>query len=133
MEKFMKKILLVCIFGLGILLSACGSNSASSPAVGAVESYVNAIVANDASKLSALSCANWEPQALIELDSLQAVTSTLEGFSCKETGKDGETTLVHCDGKMILSYNGENQELDLSTRTYQVAQQGGNWLVCGVQ
>jgi hypothetical protein len=129
----MKKILLVCIFGLGILLSACVSNSASSPAVDAVEGYVNAIVANDASTLSALSCADWEPQALIELDSLQAVTSTLEGFSCKETGKDGDNTLVHCDGKMILSYNGENQELDLSTRTYQVAQQSGNWLVCGVQ
>lgn len=129
----MKKLLFVCIFGLGILLSACGSNGASSPAVGAVEGYVNAIVANDADKLSALSCAEWESDALIELDSLQAVTSTLEGFACQETGKDGDNTLVHCDGKMILSYNGENQELDLSTRTYQVVEQGGDWLVCGVR
>ncbi len=129
----MKKILLVCIFGLGILLSACGSKAASSPAADAVESYVNAIVANDASKLSALSCADWESQALIELDSLQAVTSTLDGFSCQQSGTDGETALVSCAGKMILSYNGENQELDLSTRTYQVVQQGGDWLVCGVQ
>lgn len=128
----MKKTLFVCIVGLGILLSACG-NSASSPAVGAVEGYVNAIVANDADKLSSLSCADWESDALIELDSLQAVTSTLEGFACQETGKDGDNTLVHCDGKMILSYNGENQELDLSTRTYQVIEQGGDWLVCGVR
>jgi hypothetical protein len=126
----MKKLLLVCIFGLGILLSACAS---SSPAVGAVEGYVNAIVANDADKLSALSCAEWESDALIELDSLQAVTSTLEGFSCQEAGTDGELTLVNCAGKMILSYNGENQELDLSTRTYQVIEQGGDWLVCGVR
>lgn len=126
----MKKLLLVCMFGLGILLSACAS---SNPAVGAVEGYVNAIVANDADKLSALSCAEWESDALIELDSLQAVTSTLEGFACQETGTDGETTLVHCDGKMILSYNGENQELDLSTRIYQVVEQGGDWLVCGVR
>ena len=129
----MKKLVLICMFGLAILLSACGSSASSSPAVGAVEGYVNAIIANDADKLSALSCADWESDALIELDSLQAVTSTLEGFACQETGTDGETTLVHCDGKMILSYNGENQELDLSTRTYQVVEQGGDWLVCGVQ
>ncbi|MBK8421099.1 hypothetical protein [Candidatus Villigracilis saccharophilus] len=129
----MKKVLLICIFGLGILLSACGSSAASSPAVGAVEGYVNAIVANDADKLSALSCADWESDALIELDSLQAVTSTLDGFACQETGTDGEATLVHCDGKMILSYNGENQELDLSTRTYQVVEQSGDWLICGVR
>ena len=129
----MKKLLLICMFGLAILLSACGSSASSSPAVGAVEGYVNAIIANDADKLSALSCADWESDALIELDSLQAVTSTLEGFACQETGTDGEMTLVHCDGKMILSYNGENQELDLSTRTYQVVEQSGDWLVCGVQ
>ena len=129
----MKKLLFICIFGLSSLLSACGSSVASSPAVGAVEGYVNAIVANDADKLSALSCADWESDALIELDSLQAVTSTLEGFACQETGTDGELTLVECTGKMILSYNGENQELDLSTRTYQVVEQGGDWLVCGIR
>ena len=129
----MKKLLFVYIIGLAILLSACGSSASSSPAVGAVEGYVNAIIANDADKLSALSCADWESDALIELDSLQAVTSTLEGFACQETGTDGDMTLVHCDGKMILSYNGENQELDLSTRTYQVVEQGGDWLVCGIR
>ncbi len=129
----MKKLLLICMFGLAILLSACGSSAASSPAVGAVEGYINSIVANDADKLSSLSCADWESDALIELDSLQAVTSTLEGFACQETGTDGEMTFVHCDGKMILSYNGENQELDLSTRTYQVVEQGGDWLVCGIR
>jgi hypothetical protein len=133
MENLMKKVLLICIFGLSILLTACGSSASSSPAVGAVEGYVNAIVANDADKLSTLSCADWESDALIELDSLQAVTSTLEGFACQETGTDGAATLVHCDGKMILTYNGENQELDLSARTYQVVEQGGDWLVCGVR
>ncbi len=129
----MKKVLLICIFGMGILISACGSSAAYSPAVGAVEGYVNAIVANDADKLSTLSCADWESDALIELDSLQAVTSTLEGFACQETGTDAELTLVECTGKMILSYNGENQELDLSARTYQVVEQSGDWLVCGVR
>ncbi|HET7144497.1 MAG TPA: hypothetical protein VFI68_10795, partial [Anaerolineales bacterium] len=68
-----------------------------------------------------------------ELDSLQAVTATLEGFSCQQSGADGETILVNCTGRMILSYNGEDQELDLSTRTYRVVEQDGNWLVCGAQ
>ena len=129
----MKKLLLVCIFGLSILLSACGSNASASAAVGTVEAYVHAIVENDASKLSALSCAGWESQALIELDSFQAVKTSLEGFSCQQTGTDGANNLVVCQGKIIASYNGENQSLDLSTRTYQVVEQGGNWLVCGVQ
>jgi hypothetical protein len=129
----MKKLLLVYIIGLSILLPACGSNTPSSPAVGAVESYIHAIVDNNESKLSALSCADWESQALIELDSFQAVKTSLEGLSCQLSGTDGANTLVKCQGKIIASYNGENQELDLSTRIYQVVQQGGDWLVCGVQ
>lgn len=128
----MKKIMVFVLFLLEITLSACGSGSAS-PAVGAVEGYVNAIVSNNADALSAISCAEWETDALIELDSLQAVSTTLDGFACQESGTDGDATLVHCDGKMILTYNGENQELDLSTRTYRVIEQGGDWLVCGVQ
>ncbi len=122
------------MLGLSILLSACGSSANSTGAVvDAVEGYVNALANNDEASLSALSCAEWETDALTELDSLQAVTASLEGFSCQQSGTDGETTLVNCTGKMILSYNGEDQELDLSTRTYKVVEQGGNWLVCGVQ
>jgi hypothetical protein len=118
---------------LSMLLSACGSSANSTGAKDAVEGYVNALASNDEARLAALSCADWESNALTELDSLQAVTATLEGFSCQQSGKDGETVLVNCTGKMILSYNGEDQELDLSTRTYQVVAQDGNWLVCGAQ
>ena len=46
---------------------------------------------------------------------------------------DGETSLVDCTGSIIASYNDEDQELDLSVRTYQVTQEGGDWLVCGVR
>jgi hypothetical protein len=31
----------------------------------------------------------------------------------------------------MATYNGEDQALDLSVRTYQVVQQGGEYLVCG--
>ncbi|MBC7877088.1 MAG: hypothetical protein H7Y59_07965 [Anaerolineales bacterium] len=129
----MRYLTILSMLGLGILLSACGSASNSTGAVDAVEGYVNALASNDEASLSALSCAEWETNALTELDSLQAVTASLESFSCQQSGTDGDTALVDCEGKMILSYNGEDQELDLSNRTYQVVEQSGSWLVCGTQ
>jgi hypothetical protein len=129
----MRTLLILIMLGLGMLLSACSSSANSTGAKDAVEAYINAIAKNDANSLSTLSCAAWEPQAQTELDSFQAVTITLNGVACQQTGTDGDKALVACKGKMILSYNNENQELDLSARTYQVVKQGGNWLVCGEQ
>ena len=128
----MRYLFILSMLGLSVLLSACSSAN-SNGAADAVEGYVNALAGNDEASLSALSCADWEASALTELDSLQAVTAKLDGFSCQQTGTDGDTALVDCKGKMILSYNGEDQELDLSTRTYKVLEENGNWLVCGVQ
>ena len=51
----------------------------------------------------------------------------------RKRGTDGDTALVNCTGKIIASYNNEDQELDLSVRTYQVVQEGGDWLVCGTR
>ena len=126
-----KLALLVILFSLLALpLSAC-SGKASDPASKAVEDYLNALVAKDSNKLSALSCASWEPSALLELDSLQAVKTRLDGVSCKTSGTAGGTTQVNCQGRILATYNGEDQALDISARTYQVVQQGGNYLVCG--
>jgi len=115
---------------LAILVTACGSE-ANSGAVQAVEDYVNALVNKDDASISSLSCEDWEMMALLELDSFQAVETRLEGLSCSEVGTDGDTILVNCEGKIIATYNDEDQELDLSLRTYQVVQQGGEYLLCG--
>jgi hypothetical protein len=112
-----------------VLLAACGP--AKEPQVQVVEDYLTALVEKNGDELSVLSCADWELNALLELDSLQAVESRLEDLSCSISGEDNGTTLVACDGKLIATYNGEDQDLDLSVRTYQVVEQGGNWLVCG--
>ena len=129
----MRKILLVTFIVLtaNLLLIACTS-STDAPAK-AVENYLNALVEKNADRLSTLVCGAWEEDALIELDSFQAVTARLEDAACAQTGTDGETALIHCTGKIILSYDNEDQEIDLSTRTYQVTQEGGDWLVCGVR
>lgn len=114
------------------LLTACAPDDEAAPAK-AVEDYLNALVAKDADRLSTLSCGEWEDDALLELDSFQAVTARLEGVACEQTGTDGDTALVLCNGNIVATYNNEDQELDLSVRTYQVVQEGGEWLVCGTR
>ena len=130
----MRKYLLVLLLSITIALplAACSTSNADAPAK-AVENYLKALVEKDADRLSTLVCGAWEEDALIELDSFQAVTARLEDAACTQTGTAGETALVHCTGKIILSYDNEDQELDLSVRTYQVTQEGGEWLVCGVR
>jgi len=34
---------------------------------------------------------------------------------------------------MILTYDTEDQEIDLSVFTYEVIEEGGDWLVCGTR
>lgn len=67
----------------------------------------------------------------MELDSFQAVKTHLDGLACLTTGADGSTMLVTCNGKIVATYDNEDQELDLSVRTYHVVQEGGEYLVCG--
>ena len=111
---------------------ACSESDSEAPAQ-AVEAYLNTLVAKDADRLPTLVCGEWEQDALIELDSFQAVTPRLEEAVCTQTGTDGDTALVNCTGRIIATYNDEDQELDLSVRTYQVLQEGGTWLVCGTR
>ena len=126
-----KPILILFLVFTTIMISACASNT-DAPAQ-AVENYLNALVNKEADKLPTLVCGEWEEDALIELDSFQAVTASLENVACAQTGTDGDTSLVLCTGNIVASYNGEDQQLDLSTRTYQVTEQGGDWLVCGTR
>jgi hypothetical protein len=125
-------LILILVIVTNLLLSACASKSKDAPAK-AVEDYLSALVAKDSDRLTTLSCGDWEDDALLELDSFQAVTTKLDGLACTQTGTDGGTALVLCTGKIIATYNNEDQELDLSVRIYQVVQEGGDWLVCGTR
>ncbi len=129
----MRKNLLILsiVLTANFLLTACAAKIAAP--VGAVEDYLTALVEKDAERLPTLVCGDWEADALIELDSFQAVTARLENVSCELTGSDGDTALVNCTGNIIASYNNEDQALDLSVRTYQVTLEGGEWLVCGTR
>lgn len=129
MRKFLM-FLLVAI--MATFITACSSSNSDASAQ-AVEAYLNALVAKDAARLPTLVCGDWEEDALIELDSFQAVTARLDNVACTQTGTDGDTALVDCTGNIVATYNDEDQELDLSVRTYQVVQQSGDWLVCGTR
>ena len=127
-----KSLVFLFVAIMATLITACSSSNGDAP-VKAVEAYLNALVAKDADLLPTLVCGDWEEDALIELDSLQAVEARLDNVACTQTGTDGETVLVDCTGNIVATYNDEDQELDLSVRTYQVVQQGGDWLVCGTR
>jgi hypothetical protein len=129
-----RKFLLLALIAISLVLTACGASTpaADAPAK-AVEDYLNVLVAKDANRLPTLVCGAWEEDALIELDSFQAVTASLEDVSCSQTGTDGGTALVTCKGNIVATYNNEDQRLDLSVRTYQVVEEGGDWLVCGTR
>ena len=114
------------------ILSACGGGTSAGDAAGkSAEAYLNALVAGDGDKMSTLSCADWEENALLELDSFMAVEAALEDMVCTQTGTDGDKALVSCQGKIITTYNDEKSEIDLSSRTYEMTQSAGEWLVCG--
>jgi hypothetical protein len=121
--------ILFCAFLSLILLCSCGKsgNTASK----AVENYINALVSKDADMIATLSCGTWEANARTEVDSFMAVKVRAENLSCQETGSEGDTTYVICQGKLIATYNNEDQELDLSLRTYKVTNQNGEYLICG--
>jgi hypothetical protein len=131
-EAPLRKLILILPLVLTVtILAACASKT-DAPAQ-AVQNYLNALVNKEADKLPTLVCADWEQDALMELDSFQAVTASLEDVSCSQTGTDSDTALVLCTGNIVASYNDEDQKLDLSTRTYQVIEQDGVWLVCGTR
>jgi hypothetical protein len=121
------------LFSLALIfvLAGCWGSSSKTGAVGAVERYYQAIVSQDADQFTSVTCADYEEAALIELDSFQGVKAELQGFSCQETGTQGEFTLVQCAGKIAASYGNEVRDFPLDDRIHKVKNEGGDWRVCG--
>ncbi|MEX1248964.1 MAG: hypothetical protein WEA61_10835 [Anaerolineales bacterium] len=129
----MKRSLFFIVILVSAIAAGCQVQESvtTSPAIEALEDHLNALVEKDEATLTMLSCADWEANALLELDSFQAVETRLEGLSCRENVADDGSVTVACEGVIVTSYGGEMQEFDLSERTYKMVEQGGDWLVCG--
>ncbi len=125
----MRKIALFVFVSIFVLsLAACGGGSGPEKSA---EAYLTALVNADADRMSTLSCADWEMNAQLELDSFQAVEASLQDMSCSQTGEDGEIALVTCDGQIVTTYNDEQSQIELNSRTYEMVKAAGEWVVCG--
>lgn len=127
-HRFTSRVFLFIII-TAIALVSCSSGK--SEAAHAIEAYIQALSDKDSNQISSLSCADWEPSALIEVDSLTGVGTKVENMVCEEAGQDGSNVFISCTGALALDYNGEAQQIDLSNRTYIARQEGGEWRMCG--
>ncbi|MBN2305979.1 MAG: hypothetical protein JXQ72_15970 [Anaerolineae bacterium] len=116
---------------LALILTAC-ADEGSAP--DAIEKYLKAKISSDADKLVKLSCKAWEAQAQLDAAPFESVNAELQDMSCKDTGKDGEYTLVTCDGTLVIEYRGEDpRQQDLSETIYRAIKEDGEWRMCGEQ
>lgn len=114
-----------------LTLTACGG-SLNAPA-GAVEAYWQAMVAKDSAQLSSLSCAAYESQSLITMESFGAFEPVLSDLACEVVESSGETASVKCGGTISVSYGAEILTIDLAERNYIAVKEGGDWRMCGAE
>jgi len=112
-----------------ILLTACSSGA--SPAAQTVENYLKALADKNETILLSYTCPDYEADALLEYDAFALVDTMLNNVSCQESGKDGDTVLVICQGSVEASYGGEIRDFELAERRYRVVNLENRWLVCG--
>ncbi|MCC6805338.1 MAG: hypothetical protein IT319_20835 [Anaerolineae bacterium] len=110
------------------LIALAGCSQSGDPGAAMVK-YLEARATADADAIRGLSCAAWEGQAVAQADSFRSMNARLEDVTCRQSGTDGDFTLVTCDGKIVTTYNGENREWALGT--YRMAQEDGEWKMCG--
>jgi hypothetical protein len=128
LEVVVKRIFFLFIVTVFLLASCSGSQSG---AVSAVNTYYQAILAQNADQLKSVTCADFQETAQTELDSFQGVKIELQGFGCQESGKEGANTLVKCTGKIVATYGSDKMDFPLADRVHKVQNQGGSWQVCG--
>ena len=128
----LRKVWLVlgCAF---LVLSGCSTAQPTqvSPAVQTLENYLKALADKNDTAYAQLICPDWEMDAFLEYDAYQGVKTSLSNLACSQTGEQDGFTLVTCQGKLSLSYQSEQQEVDLSQRSYRLIQKNETWQVCG--
>jgi len=125
----MKNSFLLGLFLVLFVISSCVNQSTGDPAKSAL-GYLSALAEKDKTALANFSCKSWEEQAMLESDALLSVGAALNDVSCKVSGQDGDFELVNCTGKLDLTYGEEVRSIDLSLRTYYMANEDGQWRVC---
>lgn len=120
-------LMLMCIF----TASACSKKSDSSEAVKPVEAFYDAIVSQNRDRVSAITCAAWEKDALRDVDAFMGVKSELKDFSCSVSSEGKDEATVVCKGAIAASYGTEVTDFPLDQRSHKVIKEQGEWRICG--
>ena len=124
-----KWLILIPTLVLLLILVACtGSSTAPADAIAA---FWQAMVAKDAAQLSSLSCAAYEAQALITMESFGAFEPELSDLLCEVIEASGDTASVSCEGTIAVSYGAEILTIDLADHDYIAVREGSDWRMCG--
>ncbi len=124
-------IILISILLCIILLNACSPKSDSSEAAKPVEAFYNAIVTQNRDRVSSIACADWEKDALREVDAFMGVKSELKDFSCSVSSEGKDEAVVTCKGSIAASYGTEVTNFPLENRSHKVIKEQGEWHICG--
>lgn len=126
-----KTLFFIVIMLLAVGLSACSKKSDSGEAVKPVETFYNAIVSQNRDRVSSITCADWEKDALREVDAFMGVKSELKDFSCSVSESGDNEAVVTCKGSIAASYGTEITDFPLDNRSHKVIKEKGEWRICG--
>jgi hypothetical protein len=130
MKKLFIPALLLAL--TAIMLTACGAKGPGPEVV--VEEYLTALVNLDNAQAVNLSCAAWEENANAEGASFEGVEVALEEMECSVISEDGTTATVGCEGNIVFSYaGGEDEFIPLSRRNFSLTYEAGEWRMCGYE
>ena len=99
--------------------------------VQALERYLGALTSKNESVFTQSICMDWENQAFLEFDAYQGLELELKGLACRVTANGAGEAQATCQGKIMLNYGNERQEVDLSKRNYRLTFHNDQWQVCG--
>lgn len=124
-------VLILMVLLLITAAAGCSKKSDSGEAAKPVEAFYNAIVTQNRDKVSSIACADWEKDALREVDAFMGVKSELKDFSCSVSEPADNEAIVTCKGSIAASYGTEITTFPLDNRSHKVIKEQGEWHICG--
>ena len=130
-ENMKKFILAILICLCAVILSACKKSDDTAGIIRPVTAFYDAIVTQSRDKVGAITCAEWEKDALRDVDSFMGVKSEMKDFSCTVAEKSDDSAVVTCKGAIAASYGAEVRDFPLDGRSHKVIKEQGEWRICG--
>ena len=126
-----KSMIFICMLICIAVLTACSAKKNNSEAAKPVEAFYDAIVTQNRDRVSSITCAAWEKDALREVDAFMGVKSELKDFSCTVSAENKDEATVTCTGSIAASYGTEITDFPLGNRSHKVIKEQGEWRICG--